>query len=118
MNRKKSSISRALVQAVVLMLLTQPLSCPNGLAKTYTVEDRQLKLMEEINAAQRANQLTVKEAKKLRKDLADVARDKKSMLAKGKGKLSDDDSAKLESELNDVSNKLLKLQLAKRVTDR
>lgn len=91
----------------------------NGLqvcSKAIIKDEGQAKLMREINAGQKANQLTVKEANKLRKDLAHVARKKAKMLSKTNRKLSDEDRAELISSLNDISNNVHKLELEKRVT--
>ena len=90
--------------------------CTLGHAKTWTVEDRQTQLMQDINTAQKQKQLTAKEAKKLRSDLADIARHKTELKAKSANqKLTSDDVTKLESELNDISVKIKKVQLGKRV---
>ena len=84
-------------------------------AKTWTVETRQGQLMKDINVAQTTNQLTPKEAKKLRAQLADVVRHKKKLKAEAvNGKLTKDDDLKLEADLNAVSYKIKELQLAKR----
>ncbi len=61
-------------------------------------------------------QLTNKEARKLRSDLADIARDKAKLKAASSTQtLTKDDQAKLEGELNDTSLKIKKLQMEKRV---
>ncbi|HEY9714390.1 MAG TPA: hypothetical protein V6C72_13045 [Chroococcales cyanobacterium] len=112
---RKSAGIVLLALCPLLVISSQTVSAKG---KTLSVEDRQVQLMQQINAAQRGKQLTDKEARKLRSDLADVARDKTAMLAKGSGTLSAENTNKLESELNDVSQKLLKLQLDKRVSDR
>ena len=80
------------------------------MSKTWTVEQRQAKLMQDINAAQKAGTLNAKQSKKMRKHLADIARDKKSMKAKNNGKLTADDAAKLQSALDDASNDLKDLK--------
>jgi uncharacterized protein YlxW (UPF0749 family) len=95
-------------------MLAASMSCHASLGKTWTVEQRQLKLMQDINAAQKIKELTAKEAKKLRSDLSDVSRKKKKMLAKGNGTLTDDDKKELETDLNDVSANILKFRLEKR----
>lgn len=87
-----------------------------GNAKSWTVEDRQMQLMQDINTAQKQKQITAKEAKKLRSGLADIARHKTEMKAKSANqKLTSDDVTTLESELNDISVKIKKVQLGKRV---
>lgn len=83
-------------------------------AKTWTVDERQTQLMQDINAGQKSKELTLKEANKLRSDLADVARKKKKFLQKNKNKLSPEDTAILEGDLNKVSVNISKLKLEKR----
>lgn len=85
-------------------------------AGEYTIYDRQKKLMEEVNQGQKTSQLTVKEAHKLRKKLAGIARKKRSMKRKSEDKsLSIDDKIALEKDLNGVSVEIKKLMLEKRV---
>jgi len=90
------------------------IGCP-ALAKTWTVDDRQVQLMKDINAGQKAGELTLKEAEKLRSDLADVSRKKAKMKAKANGKLTADDKLKLESDINKISTDIRKLKLEKRL---
>jgi len=85
-------------------------------AKEWTINERQDQLMKDINEAQKKNDLTDKEAKKLRAHLADVARKEVKMRGKvSSGKLSDADKATLEADLNGVSVDIKKLALEKRV---
>lgn len=84
----------------------------------WTVEARSAKLMQEINDGQKNGELTLKEAKQLRSDLADIAHHKHSLGEKSgadSGKMSDGDKSAIEKMLNKVSTKLHKLELAKRV---
>ncbi len=98
-----------------MILLLCTLSNGPAIGKEWTIEERQNQLMKDVNAGQKAKALTDKEAKKLRGDLADVARRKKKLETKTKGALSAKDKAKLESDLNDISVEIKKLQLEKRV---
>lgn len=100
-----------------MILLLSTLWNGPAIGKEWTIQERQDQLMKDINKAQKAKALTDKEAKKLRGNLADVARRKKKMESKGKvkGKLDDNDKMKLESDLNDISVEIKKLQLEKRV---
>lgn len=84
------------------------------LSKKLLPDEGQAKLMQEVNAGQKSNQLTVKEANKLRKDLAHVARTKAKMISENGGKLSIEDTSKLKSDVNEISNNLQKLELEKR----
>lgn len=85
-------------------------------AKEWTINERQDQLMKDINEAQKKNELTDKEAKKLRSRLADVARREVKMRGKkSSGSLADADKAILEADLNKVSVDIKKLALEKRV---
>jgi len=92
-------------------------SCSTVFAKdqVWTIDTRANALMQEINAGQKSGELTVKEAKKLREDLADIAHRKHLMKGDNDGKVSDVDKNKIEGDLNKVSAKIHKLELAKRV---
>lgn len=71
--------------------------------------------MADINEGQKGNQLTKKEADRLRSDLADVSRKKKKMKAKTHEKtLTDDQKRELEGDLNDISVAIQKHKLEKR----
>jgi hypothetical protein len=83
--------------------------------KVWTIDTRAAKLMQEINEGQKSGELTVKEAKKLRSDLADIAHRKKLMKGDNDGKVSPEDRNKIEGDLNKVSAKIHKLELEKRV---
>ncbi len=74
--------------------------------------------MQQNNAGQKSKQLTVKEANKLRKDLARIARKKAKMLGKTNRRLSAENIGEIKSDLNDISNNIHKLELEKRVTSR
>jgi hypothetical protein len=89
----------------------------NGLdvcAKHITADEGQAQLMQQINAGQKSNELTVKEANKLRKDLAHVARKKAKMLGKTNRKLTDENIVEIKSDLNEISSNIHKLELEKR----
>jgi hypothetical protein len=92
-------------------------SCNGVLAKApvWTIDTRAAKLMQDINDGQKSGELTVKEAKKLRSDLADIAHRKSLIKGDNEGKVSDSDKAKIEGDLNKVSVKIHKLELTKRV---
>ncbi len=82
-------------------------------AKTWTVEQRQTKLMQDVNAGQKSGALTVKQSRKLRKNLANVARKKAKMKLKNEGKVSIEDNAKLQSRIDEASSKIKTEQLKK-----
>lgn len=82
-------------------------------AKTWTVEQRQTKLMQDVNAGQKSGALTVKQSRKLRKNLANVARKKAKMKLKNEGKVSTEDNAKLQSRIDEASSKIKTEKLKK-----
>lgn len=84
-------------------------------AKEWTINERQDQLMKDINAAQKKKELTDKEAKKLRGDLADVARKEAKLRGKNNKQIPVEDLAKLEKALNGVSVAIKELALEKRV---
>ena len=86
-------------------------------AKEWSIDDRQQALMQQINEGQKANELTVKEAKKLRKDLANLAKKKANMKAKAENNntLTKENQTELEGDLNKISVEIQKLKLEKRV---
>jgi hypothetical protein len=86
-------------------------------AKVWSIDERQLQLMQDINKGQKLHQLTPKEAKKLREALSGIARKKKKFQnGEGPGKtFSDTQKSELESDLNKVSTDIKKVELEKRV---
>ncbi|HEY9682637.1 MAG TPA: hypothetical protein V6C86_13745 [Oculatellaceae cyanobacterium] len=83
--------------------------------KHYTVTQRQDQLKKEVDAGQKANELTLKEANALRDRLSSVAEDETKMKSKNGGKLSYKDEGKIEKKLNGISVDMQKQKLAKRV---
>ncbi|MDX2105800.1 MAG: hypothetical protein SFY67_05300 [Candidatus Melainabacteria bacterium] len=75
-------------------------------SKTWTVEQRQTKLMQDVNAGQKSGKLTAKQSRKLRKKLADVARKKAKMQKNGNGRVSAEDKVKLQSSIDKASSKI------------
>jgi hypothetical protein len=86
-------------------------------AKEWSIDDRQQALMQQINEGQKAKELTVKEAKSLRKDLANLAKKKAKMKAKADkdNTLTKENQTELEGDLNKISVEIQKLKLEKRV---
>jgi len=85
-------------------------------SKVWTIEARQAQLMKDINEGQKGQQLTKKEADRMRSDLADVSRKKKKMKNKADdGKLTEDNKKELEGDLNKISDSIHKYKLEKRV---
>lgn len=84
-------------------------------AKKYTIYQRQAALNKRVSAAERAKELTFKEARNFREDLADIEKDKRKMITKNNGKLSYADEDKLEKRLNKVSVGIQNKKLEKRI---
>ena len=84
----------------------------------YTITQRQEMLRKEVNAGQKANELTLKEADALRDRLTGITEDEAKMKAKNGGKLSYKDEGKIEKKLNSISVDMTKQKLAKRVVSK
>lgn len=109
-------VSRLVYTVACLSIL---LSVGPALAKKqWTITQRQVALTREVDAGLKANELTLKEANKLRDRLADVVARGEKMKAKNGGKLSYEDEGKLEKDLNGISDDIHKKKLQKRVTAR
>lgn len=111
MNRSKLFASLLVIPAAWSFL-----QLPGQAAKKWTVTQRQEQLAKETGTGEKANELTKKEADDVRSDLADISSRIAKMKEKNGGKLSYKDEGKIEKALNDVSLKIQKLKLQKRVT--
>lgn len=100
--------------AVIAAIVTAGSVSPAD-AKKYTIYQRQIALKTRVNKAERAKELTFKEAKHFRDELADVQEDKDKMISKNNGRLSYEDENKLEKKLNSISTSITKHKLEKRV---
>jgi hypothetical protein len=109
MNIKVCALALSSILAVAC-LATAPAE-----AKKWTVTQRQQALSMEIDKAFRTNQLTLKEADGLKREVIKITNREQKMRSKNGGKLSYEDDNQLEKDLNDVSVKLHKKQLEKRV---
>lgn len=98
----------------LVTLVTQSLLSPSVEAK-LTITQRQNILLKKINRAERANELTHKEAQGLRDKRLSIIAMEARMRNRNNGKLSYADINKVEKELNGLSLKLQKKALAKRV---
>jgi len=87
-------------------------------AKRWTVYERQCALNKRVDKAERAKELTFKEAVGLRDTLADIEEDKQKAMNKNNGKLSYSDEDKLEKRLNKVSADIHKRKLSKRIASK
>lgn len=80
-----------------------------------TITQRQDSLKHSVNKSEKSGELTLKEANSLRKSEAKISEKECDMKAKNGGKLSYKNQNQIESDLNNVSNKIHKEQLQKRV---
>jgi hypothetical protein len=113
-------MNRAFIKHISLCLVLSTglgliVSSPNAEARRhYTITNRINALSSKINAGQKANELTLKEADSLRGDIADINSKIDKDKSKNGGKLSYRDENIVEKKLNSVSEKLQKKELAKR----
>jgi hypothetical protein len=107
---RKNALALILVTSFVLVGSAGP-----SLARKWTVTQRQEALLKEIESDYKANQLTLAERDDLKEQRQKIVDREKSMKDKNGGKLSYEDNRKLEKDLNNLSIKLQKKVLAKRV---
>jgi hypothetical protein len=105
----------ALAAGCLVSMTTLASNFPAEAAKHYTITQRQEMLNKEVSAGLKANELTLKEANKLKDRLTDVRNRIEKMKAKNAGKLSYKDEGKVEKDLNAISVDMQKEKLAKRV---
>jgi hypothetical protein len=84
--------------------------------KVWTITERQVEEQKRISAGEKSSELTKKEADDLRSDMESISTKIAKMKEKNGGKLSLKDQGKIEKSLNDVTLKIDKFKLAKRVT--
>jgi len=104
-----------LLSALSLLIMSVvSIDAASAKSKTWTITERQEALSSKVSKGETSNELTKKEADKLRSRLQDVS-DKiaKSKLKNG-GKLSYKDEGKMEKMLNSISVDMDKEELAKR----
>lgn len=90
-------------------------AAPEAQAKPkVTITDRIEILSKKIDKGQKANELTLKEADKLRSDITKINEKIEKAKSKNAGKLSYEDESKIEKDLNKVSVKLTAKELDKR----
>ncbi|MBX9948876.1 MAG: hypothetical protein K2Y39_06925 [Candidatus Obscuribacterales bacterium] len=109
---------RQVFTAIAILSVLQFASQPSeAKARRYTITQRHEILAAKINRMERAGELTLREARDLRDDNRDVWKKVSRMKARNGGKLSYDNIAEVERDLNKISNKIHKKALAKRVED-
>ena len=118
MRQIQSLISKALTPTAMLLATAVLLSGSGSgvdAKKQWTIYERQVELTKRIASGEKANELTLKEADKLRKRMADINERVEKAKAKNGGKISYKDEGKIEKDLNKVSLDIQKLKLEKRV---
>jgi hypothetical protein len=81
-----------------------------GAEKKMSTYQRQVNLMKRINEAQKSKQLTVKQAKGLRKDLSKIAVKKQKERDSNVGTTQVDDMSEVEERLTKISKKIDELK--------
>jgi septal ring factor EnvC (AmiA/AmiB activator) len=113
--QKGTFMKRTDIFAASLALLIGISTLQQPAQARYTINERQVRLQKEISQGVKANELTKKEADDLKSSMADIDSRIAKMKEKNAGKISIKDQKKLEKSLNDVSVKITKLRLDKRV---
>lgn len=107
------------ITSLTTMLFATVIALQPAEAKEWTIYERQVQLMKDVNDALKSGDVTAKEGKNLRHDLANVARKKVKMKGKSDdGEPTIDNKIILEKDLNKISVELKKLSLEKRVKAR
>ena len=107
------TLKNSLIFTSCFVLLMSGIVSDAKTTKPLTMEERQEQLMSNINQAQGNHELTTKEARSLRSQLADLAH-KKAKIKQKKTTLSPEDIQKLDTGLNNISVSINKLKLEKR----
>jgi len=109
------SMRGLMLSCAALCLSLVFLSSPADAKKHWTVTERQEALTSRIVKGEKSNELTKKEADKLRSRLSDINDHIEKAKTKNGGQLSYKDQGKAEKQLNSVSIDLEKYELQKRV---
>lgn len=75
-------------------------------SQTTSRYQKQVSLMKTINAAQKSRQITVKQAKSLRKDLSKIAIKKQKVANENKLEAGSANMSDVDEKLNDTANKI------------
>ncbi len=81
----------------------------------FTIDQRHSALLAKINRAQRSGELTLAEANELRDQNRSIREKENKMMSKNGGRLSYADINRIEERLNDLSNRIHRKSLSKRV---
>jgi hypothetical protein len=110
-------LSLLLAATMLLQLAVAIPESADARGRRYTITQRHTALLAKINRFQRSGELTLKEANSMRNENARIAEREASMKRKNGGKLSYKDINRIEDDLNDLSNRIHKKSLNKRVDD-
>ncbi len=102
----KSLITCSMLAIVCLLQMPYAL----GADKKMTTYERQLNLMKRVNDGQKSKELTVKQAKGLRKDLSKIAVSKQKNRDDKSGKNQKERAKSVEERLTETSEKIDKLK--------
>lgn len=102
----KSLITYSML-AMLCLLQVPPAQAADKKMTTY---ERQINLMKRINEGQKTKQLTVKQAKGLRKDLSKIATSKQKIRDDKLGKNHKEKTENVEERLTETSEKIEKLK--------
>ncbi len=98
----------------LLVMSVVSIEAVSAKSKTWTITERQEALNSKVSKGEKSNELTKKEADKLRSRLQDVNDKIAKAKLKNGGKLSYKDEGKMEKMLNSISVDMDKEELAKR----
>lgn len=107
---------RLVVPSICLLLGVQVVGyVPSACAKKWTIYERQVRLVKEIDAGKKSGDLTLTEAADLKVRESKISDKIEKMKGKNGGKLSYADENKIEKDLNHLSLLIQKHKLEKRV---
>ncbi|HEY9731249.1 MAG TPA: hypothetical protein V6C89_05020 [Drouetiella sp.] len=108
-------MKRTSIFAAALGLLISASALQQPAQAGWTIYERQVRLKKEVAQGMKANELTKKECDGLYDSLNGINERIQKMKSKNNGKLSIKDQGKIERSLNDVSVRIQKYRLEKRV---
>lgn len=98
------------ILTMLAIICTMQLPNAFGADKKLTTYERQVNLMKRVNEAQKSKELTVKQAKGLRKDLSNVAAKKQKIRDAKPGKNQSENVKNVEEQLTEISEKIDELK--------
>lgn len=110
-------LSLLLAATMLLQLAVALPQSTDARGRRYTISQRHTALLAKINRFEKSGELTLKEANSMRDENSHIADREAKMKSKNGGKLSYKNINTIEDELNDLSNRIHKKSLNKRVDD-